>query len=212
MDSDFDSGARKRKEPVESVVIPAAGFVLAGGRSSRMGQNKSLLMLGGEPLVARAIRKLSQVCAEVAIAGGTKELLPFGRLIPDENPGCGPLGGIVAALEQSSFEWNLFLAVDAPFVPVSVLKSLLNVAAGSGDVCAMVRSQDLLQPLCAAYSRRALDVLKKELAAGRWKVMRAIEAAGPVQFLDIEDSSWFINLNTPEDFAEAELHIDVPDI
>jgi molybdenum cofactor guanylyltransferase len=211
MDSGFDSGAGKRIEPNEGVVIPAAGFVLAGGRSSRMGQDKALLMLGGEPLIARAIRKLSQVCAEVAIAGGTRDLRPFGRVIPDENPGCGPLGGIVAALDQSSFEWNLFLAVDAPFVPVAVLKSLLYIAAESCGACAMVRSRDLIQPLCAVYSRKALEVLNKELIAGRWKVARAIETAGPVQFLDIEDSSWFVNLNTPEEFAEAELHIDALD-
>jgi molybdopterin-guanine dinucleotide biosynthesis protein A len=192
-------------------LVHAAGFVLAGGRSSRMGQEKALLTLGGEPLVKRGIRKLKEICAEVAIAGGTEELARFGRVIPDKNPGRGPLGGIVSALEQSSFEWNLFLAVDAPFLPVSALKALLVMASGSPSVCVMARVEGLMQPLCAVYSRRALGVLQEELAAGRWKVTSAIEAAGPVKVMDFEDARWFANLNTPEEFAEAERHLDALD-
>jgi molybdopterin-guanine dinucleotide biosynthesis protein A len=193
-------------------LVHAAGFVLAGGRSSRMGQEKALLMLGGEPLVERGVRKLKETCVEVAIAGGTEDLARFGRVIPDKNPGCGPLGGIVSALEQSLFEWNLFLPVDAPFVPVSALKALLVMAGGSSSVCVVARAEGLMQPLCAVYSRRALEVLQEELAAGRWKVTSAIEAAGPVKVMDFDDARWFANLNTPEEFAEAERHVDALDI
>jgi molybdenum cofactor guanylyltransferase len=209
--SGIDFDWRKGIPPDESEFVHAAGFVLAGGRSSRMGHDKALLTLGGEPLVKRAIRKLRAVCAEVAIAGGTEELRQFGRVIPDESVGCGPLGGIIGALEQSSFEWNLFLAVDAPFVPISVLKALLFMAAGFNSVCVMARTQGVMQPLCAVYSRKALDVLKQELRAGRWKVTRAIEAAGPVRVMDFDNVSWFANLNTPEEFAEAEKHLDALD-
>jgi molybdopterin-guanine dinucleotide biosynthesis protein A len=191
----------------ESVFVPAAGFVLAGGRSSRMGKDKALLTLGGEPLVKRAVQKLSVVCTEVAIAGGTEELARFGRVIPDKNCGCGPLGGIVSALEQSSSEWNLFLPVDAPYVPIWVLKALLAKAGGFSGVCVMTRVQGLMQPLCAVYSRNAFEALKRELVAGRWKVTLAIESAGPVKVMDFEDASWFANLNTPEEFAEAERHV-----
>jgi len=211
MDSGVNFDWRKGPLPEETVLVSAAGFVLAGGRSTRMGQDKALLTLGGEPLVKRGVRKLSKVCAEVAIAGGAEDLTQFGRVIPDESAGCGPLGGIVAALEQSSFEWNLFLAVDAPFVPVSVLKALLFMAAGSRGVCVMARAQGVMQPLCAVYSREALAVLRQELAAGRWKVTRAIEAAGPVKVIDFDEASWFANLNTPEEFAEAERHLDALD-
>ena len=189
----------------------AAGFVLAGGRSSRMGRDKALLMLGGEPLIQRGIRKLSAICPEVAIAGGAKDLARFGRVIPDKSPGCGPLGGIVSALEQSSFEWNLFLSVDAPFVPVSALKSLLVMAAGFQGLGVMARVQGRMQPLCAVYSRRALGVLQQELAGGRWKVLSAIESAGSVKVVDFEDASWFANLNTPEELAEAERQVDALD-
>jgi molybdopterin-guanine dinucleotide biosynthesis protein A len=208
--SDFEP--RHEVEPDERVGIQAAGFLLAGGRSSRMGQDKALLTLGGEPLAARGIRKLRAICAEVSIAGGSEELMRFGRVIPDRSPGCGPLGGIVSALEQSSFEWNLFLPVDAPFVPVSTLQALLSAAVGFSGVGVMARVQGRMHPLCAAYSIKALEVLRQELAAGRWKVTSAIEAAGPVKVVDFEEASWFANLNTPDEFAKAEQDLDVLDI
>lgn len=188
----------------KKVNVPAAGFLLAGGRSSRMGQDKALLAWHGEPLVKQGIRKLSQVCAEVAIAGGAEELTRFARLIPDKNPGCGPLGGIVSALEQSSFQWNLFLPVDAPFVPIEALSALLSLAESQPGVCAMARAQGRMQPLCAAYSKDALERLQRELADGRWKVLPAIEAAGVVNVMNFEDVRWFANLNTPEEFEAAE--------
>jgi molybdenum cofactor guanylyltransferase len=169
-----------------------------------MGRDKSLLTLGGEPLVKIGLEKLRVVCDEVAIAGGTEDLMHFGRVISDKHAGCGPLGGIVSALEQSSREWNLFLPVDAPFVPIACLKSLLLMAAGFPGVCVMARVDGRAQPLCAVYARSALGVLERELNESRWKVAEAIEAAGQVKLLDFEDAGWFANLNTPEEFAKAE--------
>ncbi|MEI9979648.1 MAG: molybdenum cofactor guanylyltransferase [Edaphobacter sp.] len=184
--------------------VSAAGFLLAGGQSSRMGRDKALLTLGGEPLVKIGLEKLSSVCEVVAIAGGGEELAGFGRVVPDKRTGCGPLSGIVSALEQSLFEWNLFLPVDAPFVPVSCLEALLLGVSGSSCVCVMAGVGDIWQPLCAVYSRKALGVLQGELAEGRWKVTAAIAAAGVVKVLDFENIDWFANLNTPEEFAAAE--------
>lgn len=185
----------------------AAGFVLAGGRSSRMGQDKALLKLGGEALVERCLRRLGEVCVEVAIAGGSADLARFGRIVPDMSPGCGPLGGIVSALAESRFAWNLFLPVDAPFVPVSCLRELLSAATASGTG-AVAQVEGRLQPLCGVYSKKMLAVFEQELTAGRWKVAQAIEAAGPVEVVDFQDAQWFVNLNTPEEFAEAEARLD----
>jgi molybdopterin-guanine dinucleotide biosynthesis protein A len=205
LEDTFDG--RTQKKVNEEGRVHAAGFVLAGGRSSRMGKDKALLTLGGEPLVKRAVGKLSEVCTEVAIAGGTDELFQFGRMIGDKRPGCGPLGGIVSALEQSLYEWNLFLPVDAPFVPVSVLKALLFGAIEFSGVCVMAQVQGRKHPLCGIYSTKALEILREELEGGRWKVSQAIEIAGPVKVMDFEDADWFVNLNTPEEFAKAETRL-----
>ena len=192
--------------------MQAAGFVLAGGQSTRMGQNKALLELAGRPLIVRALAALSEVCADVAIAGGAPELAAFGRLVADETPGCGPLGGLVAALEQTAYEWNLFVPVDVPFVPVYVWRSLLDCAAANPQAaCVMSRApggeedrgNTQVQPLCAVYARWSAPVLRQHLLAGRWKVTAAIAAAGPVVYCDFEDAAWFRNLNTPDDFKRA---------
>jgi len=178
-----------------------AGFVLAGGRSSRMGRDKALLEFNGETLIELALRKLKAVCADVAIAGGSPELARFGRVIADPTPGLGPLGGIVAALEQSTCERNLFLAVDMPFVPAAVLQAL--VAADGPEMVLLAQADGYVQPLCGIYSRRALPVVREELLARRLKVKDAVEATSAVGHLQFADLAWFRNLNTPDDFLVA---------
>jgi molybdopterin-guanine dinucleotide biosynthesis protein A len=181
--------------------------VLAGGRSSRMGRDKALLKLGGKTLVERAGGKLKAVCERVGIAGGD-ELAEFGRVVPDERPGCGPLGGIVAALESSEFEWNIFLPVDVPLVPVEFVQRLGERCLASDTVAVMARVDGRAEPLCAGYHRRALGGLRVALEQGDFKVMRAIEGAGEIEFMDIvEPGMQFLNLNTPEEFAAAEQYL-----
>jgi molybdopterin-guanine dinucleotide biosynthesis protein A len=164
-----------------------------------MGTDKSLLKLDGEALIVRGVRKLQYVCAEVAIAGG--EAGPR-RVIPDRWPNCGPLGGIVSALEQTAYEWNLFVAVDMPFVPEEVFRTLV-AAAGSDDLVVLAEAEGKLQPLCGVYSRRALPMLRAELQAGRYKVKDAVAATGALRLVQFETLDWFRNLNTQEDFKLA---------
>ena len=97
------------------------GYVLAGGKSSRMGQDKALLKLAGKPLVLRAVEKLQQICADFYILGNRPELEIYAPLVRDLHEGCGPLGGIEAAFSHSAKAWNLFMAVDMPFLPVGFL-------------------------------------------------------------------------------------------
>jgi molybdopterin-guanine dinucleotide biosynthesis protein A len=80
---------------------------------------------------------------------------------------------------------------------------LLFMAAGFPSIGVMARTAGVLQPLCAVYSRKALPTLWEELAAGRWKVTQAVATAGQYKIVDFEEESWFRNLNTPEEFAEA---------
>ena len=203
--SDGSSGIGSQSERMRPT-----GFLLCGGRSSRMGANKALLQFHGELLVQRGLRTLSEVCTEVAIAGGTEDLNRFGKVIQDETADSGPLGGIISAMEQSTSEWNLFLSVDTPFVPASALSRLLSAAADSPSVGVMARVAGRLQPLCAAYSRKALPLLREQLAAGNRKVTDAVAAVGGYTAVDFEEEGWFANLNTPEEFAEASRRVDVP--
>lgn len=181
----------------------AAGFVLAGGLSSRMGREKALLELDGETLLERNLRSLAEVCREVAIAGGSADLARFGRLIPDERIGEGPLSGIVAALEASAIAWNLFCPVDVPFVPPQAWVRLLESALARAADVVVARVCGQVQPLCGVYHRRVAPALRAQLDAGQRKVTAAIESAGTVFWVDFDQpgaENWFHNLNTPEDY------------
>jgi molybdopterin-guanine dinucleotide biosynthesis protein A len=167
-----------------------------------MGVGKALLQFEGETLAERALRKLREVSPEVAIAGGSPALSRFGRVIVDETPGCGPLGGIVSALAQSALEWNLFIPVDTPFLPVAALRMLL-FGAGGGALGYLAMVGGEVQPLCAVISRQALPILRVELLAGRLGVRKAIESNCKVAHVVFHDKDWFRNLNTPEEFESA---------
>lgn len=188
---------------------PAGGYILAGGKSTRMGRNKALLQLGGETLVERAMGVLRDVCADVVIVGGGPEMERFARVIPDAAAERGPLGGIVAALEHTSFQWNAILAIDMPFVPASVLIGLLSWADGSDAVAVTPEVGGRLQPLCAVYSRLCATTFRHELEAGRWSVQDALKTVGNVDSEPFTEEAWFQNLNTPEDFLAAQRSSDI---
>lgn len=190
----------------ESATIQASGFVLAGGQSSRMGTEKALVHFDGEPLIKHALKTLRSVCASVAIAGGTPALAEYAPLVTDEVAFQGPLGGIVAALRQSTSDWNLFVPVDTPFLPVEALRTLLAATPPFDAVAILSQPADHTNPLIALYHRRALPTLARELASGRLRVRVAIEAAGPVvytPFPEARQQLWFRNMNTMGDLAEA---------
>ena len=183
--------------------IGAAGFVLAGGMSSRMGRDKALLEFEGETLVARGVRRLGEVCESVQIAGGAEGLERYGRVVRDLHAGCGPLGGIVAALQQSAYEWNVFVPVDVPFVPREIWGKMFRerLAQDRPVAAVLARVGGRVQPLCGIYARSCVDVLNRELRERRLKVLDALELAGPVLLVDFAEERWFRNVNTPEEFA-----------
>lgn len=228
-----------------------SGFVLAGGRSSRLGRDKALLpwppnaLAEGncQTLLGHAIARLKNVCTTVSICANRDDLPFVGTIVPDASPGSGPLGGIVAALEYSTTDWNLMLAVDLPLLPVEVLQALLSCAlaeksgvTSSGSslppvACVLPKLDGLLQPLCGLYHRVLAPGLREALEQGNFKVMAAlqqacdrlarspdIESASPRFRIEMWDarafataqpsapdpSEWFLNINTPADWQQAQ--------
>jgi molybdopterin-guanine dinucleotide biosynthesis protein A len=191
------------------------GFVLAGGRSSRMGRDKALLAYAGRPLIEHAVSILTGAGLTPHILGLRPDLADYAPIIEDLRPGSGPLGGLEAALTFSKTELNVFLPVDLPLLPSSFLRYLLERAAITGAAATVPTLGGRPEPLCAVYRRELLPGIADALESGEYKVMRAIEnAAGEMDRFSVEaviaarddwatgpPHRWFQNMNTPADMA-----------
>src|SRR5215471_14228285 len=106
-------------------------YVLAGGKSTRMGRDKAFLELGGKTLLRNALAFARAVASEVKIVGDPGKFGEFAPVVRDIYPDRGPLGGIHAALAESTGELNLMLGVDLPFLDVGFLQLLISAAQDS---------------------------------------------------------------------------------
>ncbi len=157
------------------------GYVLAGGRSSRMGRDKALVELAGQPLISHAVKKLRRICIDVRILGANPVLEAYAPLVPDLHPGCGPLSGLEAALTQSAFDWNLFLPVDMPFLPTAFLESWVRATLRDekrGARIAMFTVDGIPQPALALIHRDVLPFVSEALEGDRFKLYPVLERAG----------------------------------
>src|SRR5438270_10466499 len=146
------------------------GFVLAGGRSSRMGANKAFLTLEGKPLIEHAKSILDSVCGQVFILGQRALYGRFGQCYEDVYPDCGPLSGIHAALLNSQTEWILVTAVDTPFITAELLDYLVERAVNSSALVTAPCVGGHVQPLCTVFHHSFLPIVEAALKAGRYKV------------------------------------------
>jgi molybdenum cofactor guanylyltransferase len=154
------------------------GYVLAGGKSSRMGQDKALLELAGKPLVLLAVEKLRRVCAEVYVLGNRPELEVYAPLVRDLHEECGPLGGIEAALLQSAKEWNLFMAVDMPFLPAEFLDVWVKrVIRQKSARVAMFTVEERPQPALCLLHQEVAQYVRDAVEKGEFRLLRVLEIA-----------------------------------
>lgn len=190
-------------------VEKVTGFVLAGGKSSRMGADKALLELGGQTLLARALHVAAQVTRQVRLVGNRNRLAAFGTLIEDVYPERGPLGGIHAALLGTATELNLMLAVDLPFIGPDFLRYLILKAAGANAVVTLPRSGGFLQPLCAVYRKEFGEAAENSLRAGKNKIGPLLDKVKTrvIEPDELTQAGFtgevFRNLNTPAEWEAA---------
>ena len=190
-------------------VDSVTGFVLAGGKSSRMGQDKAFMQLGGRTLLAHALERAQAATGNAWIVGSTEKFAAFGPVVEDAYPGRGPLAGIHAALSGTRTQLNLITAVDMPFLQLDFLKYLITQARASHAAVVVPRAGGGLQPLCAVYRKDFAQVAQRSLTAGENKIDTLF---GDVPTLAIEQAElersgfmqdMFRNLNTEQDWQEA---------
>lgn len=178
-----------------------SGYVLVGGRSSRMGTDKALMTFHGHPLAGYIARALSNVAKDVSLVGDPGRYAGLGYpVVPDEYPGAGPTGGLITALRASRTRWNLVAACDIPGVSGKFFELLLDRIRRL-DVQAVIpiTPDGRTQVLCAAYRRDACGLLSKAFDSGKTKLQTAVTDLD-ADYWRIESGELSVNLNTPEDW------------
>jgi molybdenum cofactor guanylyltransferase len=185
--------------------VEITGIVLAGGKSSRMGTNKSLLVWKGKTLVEHAIDSLKPFCSKVVISS-SKQLYDFTgcETWPDLIPQQAPMIGIYSSLKHTDTEINLILSCDMPLVSIDLLKYLLDNSNGY-KITIPVNENDMLEPLCGIYSRTILPEMEKHILRKNFRLHEFIETCSP-QLLTINKElpfykeDLFMNINTHAEY------------
>ncbi len=193
------------------------GFILTGGKSSRMGRDKAFLKIGEKTFLENALETLAPVCKQVKIVLNRSqthfiEKLPAGiSYIFDIYENRGALGGLHAALKTCKTEFAVILAVDLPFVTSGAIESLCEMIADKKEISAVIPRQndERLQPLCAVY--RVKDCLPK--AEELLSKNESVSVRGFLKTLEVkiieskslsQKENLLKNINSPVDFQSME--------
>ena len=184
------------------------GFVLAGGKSSRMGHDKALMQVEGKPFVLRAAEILRPFVSAVTL------LAPAGRygnlgfpVIADKWPDQGPLAAICTGLLSSTTEWNVFLACDLPMISQQFIQLLVQRIRTTRADAVVPRTADGWQPLSAAYHSRCRAAFARAIQVGERSVIRSFDEVQVEAITQDEMASAGLgemelaNMNTQEDWA-----------
>ncbi len=176
-----------------------AGFVLVGGRSSRMRRDKALLPWTGGTLAEHVAALVQAAAGSVTLIGDPVRYGSLGYAVEaDHYPRCGPIGGIATALRITGADWNLVVACDMPALTRAALEVLLARAAQTSAGCVIPTGSSGPETVCAIYHRRTLSQLEQAMRDGRLKMRDVVLDLQP-EFVTAPDPAVFANINTPED-------------
>lgn len=192
---------------------PVSAVVLAGGMSRRLGRDKAVEPLAGEPLIRRVLSRVAQVTDETVVVvnhAARASELPLGGDVAtavDRYPDSGSLGGIFTGLEAARSEWALVVACDMPFLNIPLLRRILSLREGRDAVVPVVDGRP--EPTHAVYSRKCLPHIERRLQANDLKISRFFEDVDvgflPQQAVEEYDPGHlsFFNVNTEQDLERA---------
>jgi molybdenum cofactor guanylyltransferase len=195
--------------------IKFQGFVLAGGKSSRMKTDKAFLKIDGEIFLKRAVNILLPNCDEVKIVINEKQYAKYEKIsksfdfVFDIYADRGAIGGIHAALKNCKSDWATILAVDLPYVTSEAVAALSQTALESGEISAVVSKQSdgRIQPLCGVYRvKDCLPIAEKLLGESSSVPVREFLrflSTRDVRFDQFENKDLlFFNVNRPSDYQQ----------
>ncbi len=197
------------------------GYLLIGGSSKRMGMDKRLLPYGDSTILERMIVLVQESTGKPPILVGDDipNLLSSKLLrLPDALPNCGPLGGLVSALEHLQKgsislhacdsppclrnEWAVILASDLPLLKVSDLTFLFQQANDDFDIITFSQDGILLEPLAALYHRRTLPFWKKNLHENQLSINWNLKYLKVRIIRPISGKNALLNINNQSDWVK----------
>ncbi len=189
-----------------------SGAILAGGKSTRMGEDKALIKYRNQTLLGRLTEELSFFDELIVSFAGPREgyALPEGvEAVFDKNRDIGPMEGIRAVLEKATGDYVFVCAVDMPFLTGELVRYMEEFVSSDYD-CYVIKDSRHFHPLCAIYSKSLLPLIEELISKGSYRLMELLEGAR-TKYIDIEKSAYtekqVTNVNTSDEFFEAALPV-----
>ena len=188
------------------------GFVLAGGKSSRMGEDKSLMKLNGKTMVEYSIEVLKMLCSQVIVSSNQLAFDFTGcQVWPDEGNAQAPIVGIYSCLKRSNTEYNVILSCDMPLIRSELINFLLK-CSGDYDITVPMHENGIIEPLCGIYKKSAISQLERSITDGNLSLKECIHRTRH-HLVNVEEllaspyRNQFKNINTPDDFKEISSYL-----
>jgi molybdopterin-guanine dinucleotide biosynthesis protein A len=211
---DFDIDRVKLTNGKWTMLEEATAIILAGGRSRRMGVDKTMLPISNKLMVETICEQLRGSFSQILISTNESEKLAFLGLeiVPDKIPGQGPLMGIASALEASANERNFVVACDIPYIDLRCVRRMLAEADRADIVVPKHKSKSKgskaredtegnYEPLFAIYRKSALEPINEVLSSGQRKISDVFGRC-KVKYTELPLPEWFANLNTTDEYEE----------
>jgi molybdopterin-guanine dinucleotide biosynthesis protein A len=214
----------KTKDRYLDLLAETTAIILAGGKSSRMGVDKAMLLVNGQPMIEKIARQLDGFFSQILISAndvGKYTFLGY-DVVPDKIPGQGPLMGIASALEVSSNELNFVVACDIPHIELHYVRKML-AEAKDVDIIVLITDNNKVsqttdrntqyavrntrfEPLFAVYRRSSLRAINEVLSSGRRKISDTFGHCR-TRYIELGKTDWLTNLNTIADYEQFEKQI-----
>ena len=186
-------------------------FILSGGKSSRIGKNKSFLVFDGKPLIQRLTDLLDSIFSEVVVSSNEPELYEFldKKIVKDIYPGRGPLSGIHSALKFTTSDRNFIISCDMPFISSELIEYIIEYKYDASVV--IPKADGRIQPLCGIYPKIILSEAELLLSESQVKntalkgITHELLSRVQTEIIDVTKMNFyhpdiFFNVNTPEDY------------
>lgn len=184
------------------VKINASAVILSGGKSCRMGKDKSLLPINGIPMIQYIYSQLAPYFKEILIATNNRKLFDFLDIkIVNDHENCrGPLAGISAGLEASKYDINFMVACDIPYIDIRTLYMMIKEVEGYDGLIPTTKG-GYMEPMFAIYRKSMLPAVRQTLLWGENKILKVFPYC-KIKYMNLGKADWLRNLNTEDDYTK----------